>query len=54
MMSSSDKVTQLEAQLQKVKAEKAACKATEKAAVEVKRITEEKAAMEAKQVEEQR
>ena len=50
MTSSSDKVTQLEAQFQKVKAEKAARKAAEKA----KRSAEEKAAAEAKRVEERR
>ena len=54
MTSSDDKVAQLEAQLQKVKAEKATCKATEKAAAEAKRIAEEKAAVEAKWVEERR
>ena len=53
-MSSSDEVAQLEAQLQKVKAEKAACKATEKAAVEAKRIPEEKAAAEVKRVAEEK
>ena len=46
MTSSSDQVAQLEAQLQKVKAKKAACKAVEKVAAEAKRITEEKAVAE--------
>ena len=50
MTSSNNEVTQLEAWLQKVKAEKA----TEKAAAEAKRIAEEKAAAEAKRVEEWR
>ena len=54
MMSSSNEVAQLEAQLQKVKAKRAACMAAEKAGVEAKRIAKEKAAMEAKQVEERR
>ena len=54
MMSSSDKVAQLEAQLQKVKAEKAACKGAEKGVVEAKRITEEKAAAEVKQIAEEK
>ena len=54
MTSSDDEVARLEAQLQKVKAEKAARKATEKAAAEAKRIAEEKVAAEAKRVEERR
>ena len=60
-MSSDDKVTQLEVQLQKAKAERAAWKATEeqqiaeeKVAAEVKRVTEEKAVVEVRCVEEWR
>ena len=49
MTSSDDKVVQLEAQLQKAKAKRAARKATEKAAAEVKRVAEEKAAAEAEE-----
>ena len=48
-MSSDDKVTQLEAQLQKAKADRAARKAAEKVAAEAKQVTEEKAAAEAKE-----
>ena len=54
MMSSSDEVAQLEAWLQKVKADKAACKATEKAAAEAKRIAEEKVAAEVKRIAEEK
>ena len=54
MTYSDDEVAQLEARLQKVKAEKAARKAVEKAAAEAKRIAEEKAAAEAKRAEERR
>ena len=49
-MSSDDKVAQLEAQLQKAKANRAAWKAAEKVVVEAKQVTEEKAGAEAKQV----
>ena len=51
MTSSNDEVAQLEAQLQKAKAERAAWKAVEKAAAEAKRVAEMKAAAE---VEERR
>ena len=62
-MSSNDKVAQLEAQLQKARADKVECKdadewwiAEEKAATEAKRIAKEKAVAEVKHVveEEQR
>ena len=45
-MSSDNEITQLEAQLQKAKAERAAQKAAEKVAAEVKWFTEEKVAAE--------
>ena len=51
MTASDDKVAQLEAQLQKAKAERAAWTAVEKAAAEAKRVAEMKAAAE---VEERR
>ena len=60
MMSSNDEVTQLEAQLQKVKADKATWKAAEeqqvaaeKVAIEARRVAKEKVAAEVRQVEEE-
>ena len=49
-MSSDDEVTQLEAQLQRVKAERATWKAAEKVAVEAKWVTKEKVVVEAEEV----
>ena len=54
-MCSDDEVVQLEAQLQKAQADKAACKAAEEQqiAAEAKRVTEEKAVAEVRQVGEE-